>query len=108
MMELFLSHNAHFACKVYRRVAMGLCTFTTLAEQERMKSQAGLQYSSLLRLPYFDAPRMLIVDPMHNLFLGSAKWIMQSIWIERKILTNHQFKVIQQRVDCISVPPGIG
>lgn len=133
----FLSHNAHFACsrcfkrfpgtfgnidfsgfdrenwpkrdgKVHRRVAMGLRAFTTPAERERMESQAGLRYSSLLRLPYFDAPRMLIVDPMHNLFLGSAKRIMQSIWIERKILTDHQFKVIQQRVDCITVPPGIG
>ena len=121
----FLSHNAHFACsrcfkrfpgtfgnidfsgfdrenwpkrdgKVHRRVAMGLRTFTTPAEQERRESQAGLRYSSLLRLPYFDAPTMLIVDPTHNLFLGSAKRIMQSIWIERKILTDQQFKVIQQ------------
>ena len=61
-----------------------------------------------LQLPYFDAPRMLIVDPMHNLFLGSAKCMMQSIWIERKILTDQHFKVIQQRVDRILVPSGIG
>ena len=27
------------------------------------------------KLPYFDPTRMLIVDPMHNLFLGSAKHI---------------------------------
>ena len=56
--------------KFHRHVAMGLRTFTTPAQQERMESQAGLRYSSLLQLPYFDALRMLIVDPMHNLFLG--------------------------------------
>ena len=48
---------------------MGPRTFTTSAEQE--KSQAGLQYLSLLQLPYFDAPRMLIVDPCT--ISGSAK-----------------------------------
>ena len=47
---------------------MGLRTFTTPAEQERRESLAGLGYSSLLQLPYFDVPRMLIVDPMHNLW----------------------------------------
>jgi hypothetical protein len=40
--------------KLHRRVAMGLRSFTTRAEQERMESQAGLRYSSLLQLPYFD------------------------------------------------------
>lgn len=133
----FLGHNAHYACsrcfkrfpgtfgtinfsgfdreswpkrdgRLHRRIAMGLRSFTTQAEQDRMESQAGLRYSSLLQLPYFDAPRMLIVDPMHNLFLGSAKRVMQCIWIERNILTDRQFKAIQERVDHISVPPGIG
>ena len=129
----FLSHNAHFACsrcfkrfpgtfgsidlsgfdrenwperdgKLHRHVAVGLHSFTTPAEQERKESQAGLCYSSLLQLPYFDAPRMLNVDPMHNLFLGSAKRIMQSIWIERKILTDWQFKIIQHELIAFQSP----
>ena len=83
-------------------------TFTTATEQQRQESQAGLRYSSLLQLPYFDPPRMLVVDPMHNLFLGSAKCIMQCIWIEQKILTDCQFEIIQGRVDSITVPAGIG
>ena len=37
--------------------------------------------SVLLELPYFDAPRMNIVDPMHNLFLGSAKHIFKKVFI---------------------------
>ena len=40
---------------------------------EQEESKAGCRYSELLLLPYFDGPKMLVIDPMHNLFLGSAK-----------------------------------
>ena len=33
-------------------------------------------------IPYFDAPRMLIVDPMHNLFLGTAKHFLKSMLVD--------------------------
>lgn len=32
--------------------------------------EAGLRWSELLRLPYFDPSRFVVVDAMHNLFLG--------------------------------------
>ena len=51
----------------------------TLAERDRAESSTGCHYSVLLSLPYFDVPRMLVVDPMHNLFLGSAKHYMKDI-----------------------------
>lgn len=31
---------------------------------------SGLQWSELLRLPYFDPSRYVVMDAMHNLFLG--------------------------------------
>ena len=31
---------------------------------------SGIRWSELLRLPYFDASRFVVVDAMHNLFLG--------------------------------------
>ena len=43
---------------------------TELAKKE---SELGCRYSSLLDLPYFDPPTMLVIDPMHNLFMGLAK-----------------------------------
>ena len=92
----------------HRRVAMGMHRFSTLHEQESMEIKSGLRYSSLVLLPYFDAPRMLIIDPMHNLFFGTAKMIFQNIWLNRGILTPQSFEVIQERVDSIVVPPGIG
>lgn len=36
-------------------------------------SAHGIRWSSLLRLPYFDIVRFVVVDGMHNLFLGIIK-----------------------------------
>jgi hypothetical protein len=33
-------------------------------------NESGLRWSELLRLPYFDPSRFVVVDAMHNLFLG--------------------------------------
>ena len=44
--------------KDHQRVGLSLQTFTSPAEHEKKESSAGLRYCSLLRLPYFDAPRM--------------------------------------------------
>lgn len=35
--------------------------------------KTGVRWSELLRLPYFDISRCVVVDPMHNLFLGLIK-----------------------------------
>lgn len=42
-------------------------------QQSKMESKYGCRSSVLLDLPYFDPVRMLLLDPMHNLFLGTAK-----------------------------------
>ena len=36
-------------------------------------NKTGVRWSDLLRLPYFDILRCVVVDPMHNLFLGLIK-----------------------------------
>ena len=43
---------------------------TTVKRQQELE---GCRYSVLLDLPYFDPVRMTIIDPMHNLYLGTAK-----------------------------------
>ena len=58
-------------------------------------------------LPYFDAPRMLIVDPIHNLFLGSAKHSLH-VLIKGDVLLESNFNVIQQRMDCFQAPSDVG
>ena len=51
---------------------------------------------------------MLIIDPMHNLFLGSAKYYTQNILINTPILDNSKFKIIQERLNSIIVSFDIG
>ena len=45
------------------------------AERSKIESQTGFRNTALLKLPYFNPSRMLVIDPMHNLFLGTAKHI---------------------------------
>ena len=64
----------------HRNDACSLLTVRTKSELQKRESELGCRYSVLLELPYFDA-RMLIVDPMHKLFLGTAKQYLKSILI---------------------------
>lgn len=80
---------------------------TTKTSRAEMESQLGCRYSILLDLEYFDPPRMLSIDPMHNLFLGTAKHIL-SVWVEKEFLSRSQFKDIQAFVDCFITPSDIG
>ena len=51
---------------------------------------------------------MLVVDPMHNLFLGTAKHILKSVRLNRAILEDCHFELIQERVYSAVVPSRIG
>ena len=82
----------------HKQLASCLRSKRTESEIRRVEAKYGCRYSVLLELPYFDAPRMLIVDPMHNLFLGSAKHFLKSVFIGKGIITESQFDTIQKRV----------
>ena len=133
----FLSHSANFGCskclKIFpgpvgskdysgfdrehweyrtmdshRKAAFDLLKCKTRSELSQKQSESGCRYSVLLRLLYFDPPRFLIVDPMHNLYLGSAKHYLKKIWLDDGCLSDRDFDTIQQRVDSIITPSGIG
>jgi hypothetical protein len=42
-------------------------------ERQSIFDASGLRWSELLRLPYFDIAQFVVVDAMHNLFLGLIK-----------------------------------
>lgn len=46
---------------------------STAEEVKGIEKENGVRYSELFRLPYFDPVKMHVVDPMHNLFLGTYK-----------------------------------
>ena len=63
----------------------------TKTEQKHIESNYGIRYSALLELPYWDPIQFSVVDPMHNLFLGTGKHVMQ-VWINRGILSKNELR----------------
>ena len=81
---------------------------TSKSEQSKLESQYGCRYSVLLELHYFDPIHMLLIDPMHNLFLGTAKRMTQKVWLDRHFLSNNDLQVIHRRLNNIALPSDLG
>ena len=93
--------------KKHRKVVNKILKCKTKTSKQEMESELGCRYSFLIDLPYFDATRMLCIDPMHNLFLGTGKHML-SIWIEQGWLTKEHFATIQNFVDELVLSSDIG
>ena len=76
--------------------------------RQRMEKSLGCRYSSLLDLPYFDAPTMLVIDPMHCLFLDIAKHFLKRVFLVHGILSEQDLRIIQNQVNAICFPSDIG
>ena len=129
----FLGHNAHLGCSKclkkfsgtpgnmdysgfdrdswrVRTVAAHNAAVTritncyTKSAQQKVESETGFRNTVLLKLPYFDSCRMLLVHPMHNLYLGSAKHVLKAIWIDRNILSYADFEIVKTHLDKCCVP----
>ena len=72
-----------------------------------MEWTCGCRYTELLRLPYYDGIRFVIIDPMHNLLLGTAKHMFNK-WCEKGILKSQDLAFIQDHIDGIVVPRDVG
>lgn len=73
-------------------------------QRAKKESECGCRSSVLLDLPYFDPVRMLLLDPMHNLFLGTAKRMVYDIWIGRGFLSKPALDKIEERLRSTVVP----
>ena len=80
----------------------------TKAKKKELESLLGCRYSVLLDLPYFDPIRMAIIDPMHNLYLGTAKHILKKVWHERNMIDKKDYVSLQECVDSVCVPSNLG
>ena len=101
----------NWTCRLGPRHAQDACSLLnirTKTELKKSESDLGCRYTVLLKLPYFDAPRMLIVDPMHNLFLGTAKHFLKSMLFGSNLIQETNFTLIQDRVNSLVTPSDIG
>lgn len=62
----------------------------------------------MLRLPYFNPIKHLVVDPMHNLFLGIAHWIVKRLWIDGGKITKSDLELMEKRAKMIKPPVDLG
>lgn len=94
----------------HRQIAEAINSAETKQEQEALERETGVRYSELLKLPYYRPIEFLVIDPMHNLFLGTAKTMLKEIWLneETPLFTKTVFEKIQQRVDTIKPPSAVG
>lgn len=92
------SHKEH--CKE-------LFTANNKTELHNLESKYGIRFSMLIELPLFDPIRFTVIDPMHNLLLGSAKHVF-SIWVEKGLLTQSNLQTLQEKSENITFPYGVG
>lgn len=78
------------------------------AAKARIEKEHGCRYTELLRLPYYDCVRMSIIDPMHNLFEGTAKFMLKDIWVADGTLGKDKLDEIQDLIDKAITPNEIG
>jgi Transposase family tnp2/Domain of unknown function (DUF4218) len=93
---------------LHRQYAQEWLECNSKNSREKHFKNYGVRWSELLRLPYMDPIRFAVVDPMHCLFLGVAKWIIRSIFVDQKKLTKEQLRVAQNRMEHIELPTDIG
>ena len=91
----------------HRQNARKLQNCRTKTQRKKMESMLGSRYTSLLELPYYGSVTMCVIDPMHNLFLGTAKKMFK-IWCENDILTKEKLQQVQERIGNVEAPSDLG
>lgn len=76
-------------------------------EKKSLESKYGIRYSILLALPYFDPLRFTVIDPMHNLYLGTGKHVFK-IWLKQEIINNNDLSKINDLASQFTCPAGVG
>ena len=92
----------------HRRNAEGWLSCISNEERKQHVSDTHVRWSEMLKLPYFNPIRHLIVDPMHCLFLGVARWIVKRLWIENGKFTKSDLELIEKRAKKIKMPADLG
>ncbi|KAG1729231.1 hypothetical protein EDD22DRAFT_853172 [Suillus occidentalis] len=81
----------------------------TLNAQKAFVKEYATRYTQLSRLPYFDLVEQIVIDPMHNFFLGLVKTHFYNIWVQSKILrANHELKTFHNMLSDFIVPGSCG
>src|SRR6266496_2477137 len=89
---------------LHRQYAHEWLQCNSKSARENHFKEHGVCWSELLCLLYMDPICFAAVDPMHCLFLGIAKWIIKSIFVNQGKLNMEQLQVAQNRIDHVELP----
>lgn len=94
----------------HRQQAYEAMKKNTQSAQEKIEKKYGSRYSSMMKLSYFDSVRFHVVDPMHNLFLGTAKYMVKKLWLneDNPAISKPLQSKIQEKIDKCQIPSSIG
>ena len=67
-------------CKTFRAHALSWKEAPNERERKRLFKLHGVRYSALLELPYWRPTRFVVLDTMHNMFLGLFQRHCRNIW----------------------------
>ncbi|CUA67670.1 Ankyrin and IPT/TIG repeat-containing protein C26H5,05 [Schizosaccharomyces pombe 972h-] [Rhizoctonia solani] len=109
-------HEHKRAAKVYSKLPNKAQRQKFLTKKFEDQEPGGYRPSILLDLPYWNPEKMVIIDPMHCLFLGLVDWQFHTIWIEMKHLRpEKELAELQKMVQstlrprhCGKPPSGLG
>lgn len=90
----------------HKRNCERLKTAKSQSEYGRLSSFYGVHISALCKLEYFDCVRFHVIDPMHNLFLGTAKYVFK-LWAEN-VFSKVQLKELSKKIDELNTATFIG
>jgi len=90
---------------LHREEALKTLSAKSLAEMDRLETATGARYTPFFRLPYYKAVEMVVIDPMHNLFLGTAKHVFKT-WIATGKIRN--LEEISEKLASLQVPDTYG
>ena len=76
--------------------------------REDIEKLTGSRYTKLNLLPYFNCVRFTVIDPMHNLFLGTSKHMMKKIWLKDGLISQNDMDRIHNIIKETLIPSSIG
>ena len=93
IVALIVANGQRRTIDEHRKFGMSWKHATTLSKRREIEKKYGIRFTELLRLPYFDTVRFVVVDPMHNILLGSAKLLI-TLWKDRGIISPANFGLL--------------
>ncbi|KAJ7814371.1 hypothetical protein B0H13DRAFT_1924870 [Mycena leptocephala] len=93
----------------HRRLQKEYLKCNTKAARDAFVKKYATRWCELHRLPYFNICEMIVIDPMHNLFLGVVKTHFYHIWVQLNVLRKtKELRTLHALLSKLKLPAHLG